>query len=132
MCSSVHRCIHVEKKNKLDATDRFIALIICLTCFGHFYTHHQELEVILCYYRLWCTVLGCWLPGVRCRAVGYASRKRDVTRRLVQHPSSWTHSLLLCISPPTNRNQVLYTIGSNNTRAPDDGHRSARNMLSIL
>ena len=36
----------VEKKNQLDATEGFIALIICSTCFGHFYAHHQELETI--------------------------------------------------------------------------------------
>ena len=36
----------VEKKNQLDATEGFIALIICLACFGHFYAHHQELETI--------------------------------------------------------------------------------------
>ena len=34
-------------KNQLDATERFIALIICSTCFGHLYAHHQELETIL-------------------------------------------------------------------------------------
>jgi len=36
----------VEKKNQLDATECFIALIICSTCFGNFYAHHQELETI--------------------------------------------------------------------------------------
>ena len=46
VCLSVHRCICVEKKNQLDATEWLIALIICSTCFGHFYTHHQELETI--------------------------------------------------------------------------------------
>jgi len=35
--------MHVEK-NQLDATERFIALIICSTCFGHLYAHHQELD----------------------------------------------------------------------------------------
>jgi hypothetical protein len=33
--------------NQLDATEWFIALIICSTCFGHFYAHHQELETVL-------------------------------------------------------------------------------------
>ena len=37
---------YVEKKNQLDATEWFIALIICSTCFGHLYAHHQELEAI--------------------------------------------------------------------------------------
>jgi len=33
----------VEKKNQLDVTECFIALIIRSTCFGHFYAHHQAL-----------------------------------------------------------------------------------------
>jgi len=33
--------------NQLDATEWFIALVICSTCFGHLYAHHQELETIL-------------------------------------------------------------------------------------
>ena len=32
---------------QLDATEWFIAFIICSTCFGHLYAHHQELETIL-------------------------------------------------------------------------------------
>ena len=36
----------VAKKNQLDATEWFFELIICSTCFGHFYAHHQELETI--------------------------------------------------------------------------------------
>ena len=43
-----------REENQLDATELFIELIICSTCFGHFYAHHQEFETILCYYRLWC------------------------------------------------------------------------------
>jgi len=38
--------LFVEKKNQLDATERFIALMTCLTCFGPFCAHHQELETI--------------------------------------------------------------------------------------
>jgi len=41
---TVLRC--VEKKNQLDATEWFTALIICSTCFGQFYSHHQEFETI--------------------------------------------------------------------------------------
>ena len=36
MCLSVHRCICVEKKNQLDVTECFIALLICSTCFGSY------------------------------------------------------------------------------------------------
>ena len=81
VCLSVHNCICIEEKNQLDATKWFLALIIRSTCFGHFYAHHQELETIcVCYCHLWCAVLGCLLSGVRCRAAGYASRKRDAAR----------------------------------------------------
>jgi hypothetical protein len=36
-----------REENQLDATEWFISLIICSTCFGHFYAHHQELAAIL-------------------------------------------------------------------------------------
>jgi len=41
-CTSKHR-----EQNQPDATECFIALIICSTSFGHIYAHHQELETIL-------------------------------------------------------------------------------------
>jgi hypothetical protein len=46
VCLSVHRYICTEKKNQLNATEWFIALIIHSICFGHLYAHHQELETI--------------------------------------------------------------------------------------
>ena len=47
-------------------------LIACLTCFGHHYAHHQELESIIqvvaaC--RIWCLV---FKLSVWCGAEGYA------------------------------------------------------------
>ena len=36
-----------SEENQLDATECCFALIICSTCFGHIYAHHQELETIL-------------------------------------------------------------------------------------
>ena len=36
----------VEKKNQLDVSECFIALMICSTYFGQFYVDHQELEAI--------------------------------------------------------------------------------------
>jgi len=39
---------YVEIKCQLDATEVLIAdLIACLTCFGHYYAHHQELKNII-------------------------------------------------------------------------------------
>ena len=37
----------IEKKTNQMLLNAFIALIICSTCFGHLYAHHQELETIL-------------------------------------------------------------------------------------
>ena len=91
---SVHRCICVEKKNQLDATEWFIVLIIRSTCFGHFCAHYQELEAM-------CP--GIWMLHDSCNIL------------LVQHPSSWTHNLLSCTRLPTTSNQALHTIGGNNT-----------------
>jgi len=36
-----------REENQLDATECFITLVICSTCFGHLYAHHRELETIL-------------------------------------------------------------------------------------
>ena len=41
-------------------------------------------RLYVCYYRLWCAVLGFWLSEeVRCRAAGYGSRLRDVARPFI-------------------------------------------------
>ena len=67
VCLSVHRFKCVEKKNQLDATEWFIAIIIIFSsCFGHFYAHHQELEAICVLLPpMVCDALvaGCWRPG---------------------------------------------------------------------
>ena len=47
-----------REENQLDATECFIALIICSTCFEHLYAHHQELETILVF-----------LPHIVCNAL---------------------------------------------------------------
>jgi len=39
--SDMHR-----EENQLDATEGFIGLLICSTCFGPLYAQHQELETI--------------------------------------------------------------------------------------
>ena len=75
VCLSVNRCICVEKKRLLDAIEWIFALIICSTCFGHFYAHHQELEtirVLLPPTVCDALVAGCWSgagqPAMRSRA----------------------------------------------------------------
>jgi hypothetical protein len=36
-----------REEDKLEATEWFIALMICSTCFGQLYAHHHGLETIL-------------------------------------------------------------------------------------
>ena len=51
-------CIVWEEENQIDATQCFIELIICSTCFGHVYAHHQELATIL---LVWHVACNSWL-----------------------------------------------------------------------
>jgi len=69
----------VEIKCQLDATDGFFIadLIVCSTCFGHHYAHHQELKSIIQWllpvvFRAVFFRLSVW-----CRAVGCVSSLRD-------------------------------------------------------
>ena len=56
-----------REENQLDATECFIAIKICSTCFGHSYAHHQVLETIL--------VL---LPHMMCNALVAGGRLLEV------------------------------------------------------
>ena len=44
-----------EEVNQLDATQCFIELGICSTCFGHVYAHHQGLATVLLVYHVACS-----------------------------------------------------------------------------
>jgi hypothetical protein len=111
VCLSIHRCVCVEKKNQLDVTECFIALMIRSTKFCTSKPIIRSSKQYVCYYRLWCAVLCCWLAGVRCRAAGCESRKRDAA-----HCAAF---LFLDSQPAalylTTSNHALHTIGGNNT-----------------
>jgi hypothetical protein len=50
LCADKHISNSHEQRgeeNQLDATQRFIDLVISSTCFGHLYAHRQEFETIL-------------------------------------------------------------------------------------
>ena len=107
--------LRVKKKTQLDATEWFIARIICSTCFGHFYAHHQELETTCLLlppmvYNAWLLVVGGQKQGSRL----WVRNEGCWTTTVVQHPSFRTHSLLPCFWPSTTSNQALYTIGGSN------------------
>ena len=80
---TVHRRQYVEIKCQLDATEVFIAdLIVCSTCFGHHYAHHQELKSIMQW--LLPVVFGAVVFKllVWCGAEGYVSGLQDAAASL--------------------------------------------------
>jgi len=81
-----NKCIYVETKCQLHATEVFIAdLIVCSTCFGHHYAHHQELKSIIQW--LLPVVFGAVVYKllVWCGAEGCVSGLQDA-------PTNWTHN----------------------------------------
>ena len=64
---SVRASLHMRREEKpTRATEWFIELILFATCFGHFYAHHQELEitcVLLPPMVCEALVAGCWRSG---------------------------------------------------------------------
>jgi len=83
-----------REENQLDATKCFIALIICSTCFGHLYAHHQELETILV--LLTHMVCNALVAGGRLLEADQQAMRPGLGKLLEQLPSSRTHSLLPC------------------------------------
>ena len=76
---------YVEIQCQLDATEVFIAdLIACSTCFGHHYTHHQELKSIIRWllpvvFRAVVFKLLVW-----CGAEGYVSGLQDAALKALK------------------------------------------------
>ena len=69
----MNRCVSWRIKDQLDATCYFISLLMCSTCFGHYYIHHKELSTILLNYHIRRIVLGSMCVGVFCGWVGGVS-----------------------------------------------------------
>jgi hypothetical protein len=70
----------------------------------------------VCYYRLWCAVLGCWLLEVRYRAAGYVLGLRDVAwleLSNIPHPERIAGCPASDLQQPATK--ASHTIGANNT-----------------
>jgi len=90
-----------REENQLDATECFIAHIICSTCFGHLRVHHQELETIF--------VL---LPHMVCNALVADGRLLGAEQQAMRP------GRIACCSAPNSRpsaTKALHTICGNNT-----------------
>ena len=103
VCASLHMR---REENQLDAIEWFVALIICSTCFGHLYAHHQELETIL--------VL---LLHVVCNVLVAGGRRSGAGQQA--HLSSFPHPGRIACCPAPDRlppaTKTLHTTCSNNT-----------------
>jgi hypothetical protein len=86
-----------REENQLDATEWFIALIICSTCFGHCYAHHQELKTILV--LLLHMVCNALVAGGRWSGAGQQAMRPGWGKLLEQQPA----------------NKALHTTCDNNT-----------------
>jgi len=69
----VHHCDSWRIKDQLDVTCYFISLLMCSTCFGHSYIHHQELATILLNYQIGRLFLVRCVLEFRCGSVGVVS-----------------------------------------------------------
>ena len=63
-----------EEENQLDATQCFIELVICSTCFRHVYAHHQELVTTLLVWHVACTS---WLLVVGRSGAGWQAMRPE-------------------------------------------------------
>jgi len=68
----------VEKKNQLNATEWFMALM--LNMFRAHLCPSSGARYFVFYYRLWCAMTWLLVVGGQVQAAGYASRLRDVAR----------------------------------------------------
>ena len=88
----------MEIKCQLDATEVFIAdLIVCSTCFGHHYAHHQEVKSIIQWllpvvFRAVVFKLLVW-----CGAEGYVSGLQDAAASCGEHYAELLGMLYVCL-----------------------------------
>ena len=67
-------------KDQLDVTCYFISLLMCSTCFGHKYIHHQELATVLLHYHVGPIVLSSLCVGDLVRLCCASACKTNTTQ----------------------------------------------------
>ena len=112
---TVHHCNSWRMKDQLDVTCYFIPLLMCSTCFGHQYIHHQELATVLMNYHIGRLALSSLCVGDLVRLV--LSGALFAGWSTTQHTTNWEQDDR-CVNSTTQ------------SQAPDDGYIDVRNMLS--
>jgi len=101
-----------REENQLDATECFIAFIICSTCFRPLYAHRKELETILVS-----------LPHMVCNALVGCGRLLGAEQHAMRPECGQSHNFphpgrISCCSAPKSRlppTKASHTICGNNT-----------------
>ena len=116
-CVLLRASLHVRREEKLT---RCHWMVYCtynrLNMFGALLCPSSGGRDYMCFiaaYGLQCLVVGCRRSVQSSRLC--VQKEGFCTTQVVQHPFSWTHSLLPCTWPPTTNNQALHTISGNNT-----------------
>jgi len=117
-----------REENKLDATEWFIALVICSTCFGHLYAHHHELDtvlVLLSHMVHNSLVVGGRRSGAGQQAIrpGWGKLLESSRSSSLPHPGR-----IACCPAPDRRppaNKALHTVCGNNTSTVSSSWRWA-------
>ena len=112
----VHASLYKHREeNQQDATECFIACIICSACFRHLYAHHQELETI--FVLLLHMVCNTLVAGGRQSGAGQQAMRPGWGKLCDLH--SFPHPVCIaCCSAPDRRppaTKALHTICDNNT-----------------
>ena len=96
-----------KRENQLDATQCFIEFVVCSTCFGHEYAHHQEPATIPWHvvYDSWLLVVGRSGAGQQTMRPGWGMLFDSVE----QHPSPGLIACCPVPDLPTTSKRELYT-----------------------
>jgi len=100
-----------REENQIDATECFIELVICSTCFGHLYAHHQELDTILV--LLPHTVCNALVAGGRLLGAGQQAMRPGCGKLCESHNFPHPGRPAPNSRPPATK--ALHTICGNNT-----------------
>ena len=111
-CVFVRASLHMRREEKptrcrwkIYCTYNMLNMFRALLCPS---SGGRDYMCVITAYDVQCLVAGC-------RGSGAGQKALRPGRGMLQHPYSWTHSLLLCTWPTTTSNKALHIIGGNNT-----------------
>jgi len=112
----VHASMYKRREaNQLDVTECFIAPIICSTCFGHSYAHHQEVQTTL--------VLS---PHMVCNALVAGGQLLGAEQQAM------CPGRIACCSAPNIRHNILISVIQRHPATPFDLDMPDKTVFTAL